>query len=633
MTITGAAVSKNFVVTSNKNKRAITLGEDVENISFTGSPGSEKITALGQNVSINGGKGNDTLKGGATMTGGAGTDVFVYAAGNGTITDYTAGTDKVSLSGKTLSEASITFSSKDVVLNYGTNAALTIKNVKGKKITFAENKTTTQYIIGEKAIFNSGKTSATLLPATTQFDSTAYPELITIDGAKAPKAVRIIGNAKANKIYAGAKGSTLLGGAGNDTLWGGAGVDVFAYALNTGNDVIQNYTSGQDKISLGAGASLSSFSVNKTGDAVLKVGSNTLTLKKSTGEDIASHGKQITLIDGSGYTSTKTYFTDKTVAGDGVTLNSTFSGSSLAAGTGIITLDAQNVAKALKLEGNALANTIYGGSKADTIYGKDGNDFIDAGAGNDSISGGNGNDLLWGGAGKDLLNGGAGADTLWGGTGNDTLTGSSGADLFIYSAGNDTITDYASEDKISLASAISKATVKSSNVVFTIGKNTLTLKNAKGKQLTLIDSSGTENQTIIGGLNYTNSDKASVTLPAYAEYAAAETRTKAIAITGNDLNNTLTGGAGNDTLWGGLGADTFIYNAGDGKDVIGDFGDDDLLQITGTFSGTYKAATDTIVFKVGSTASAITLKDFTATTFNVNGTAYQISGGKFVKQE
>ena len=205
--------------------------------------------------------------------------------------------------------------------------------------------------------------------------------------------------------------------------------------------------------------------------------------------------------------------------------------------------------------------------------------------------------------------------------------------MFIYSAGNDTITDYASEDKISLASAISKATVKSSNVVFTIGKNTLTLKNAKGKQLTLIDSSGTENQTIIGGLNYTNSDKASVTLPAYAEYAAAETRTKAIAITGNDLNNTLTGGAGNDTLWGGLGADTFIYNAGDGKDVIGDFGDDDLLQITGTFSGTYKAATDTIVFKVGSTASAITLKDFTATTFNVNGTAYQISGGKFVKQE
>ena len=107
---------------------------------------------------------------------------------------------------------------------------------------------------------------------------------------------------------------------------------------------------------------------------------------------------------------------------------------------------------------------------------------------------------------------------------------------------------------------------------------------------------------------------------------------------GNDLlsgytgNDTLWGGAGNDTLTGGAGVDTFIYNSGEGKDVITDFANDDLLQITGTFSGTYNQSANTIAFKVGSTASALTLKTFTATTFNVNGDNYHISGTKLVKK-
>ena len=101
---------------------------------------------------------------------------------------------------------------------------------------------------------------------------------------------------------------------------------------------------------------------------------------------------------------------------------------------------------------------------------------------------------------------------------------------------------------------------------------------------------------------------------------------------GNAGNDTLKGKAGNDTLTGGAGADTFIYNSGEGKDVIADFADDDLLQITGTFTGTYNSSAKTIAFKVGSTSNALTLKNFTAETFNVNGETYQISGGEFVKK-
>ena len=92
------------------------------------------------------------------------------------------------------------------------------------------------------------------------------------------------------------------------------------------------------------------------------------------------------------------------------------------------------------------------------------------------------------------------------------------------------------------------------------------------------------------------------------------------------------GGAGNDSLWGGDGKDTFIYSSGNGKDVIFGFANDDLLEISGDWTATYNASKNTIAFKVGSTASAITLKDFTATTFNVNSTAYRISNNEFVKR-
>ena len=107
---------------------------------------------------------------------------------------------------------------------------------------------------------------------------------------------------------------------------------------------------------------------------------------------------------------------------------------------------------------------------------------------------------------------------------------------------------------------------------------------------------------------------------------------------GNDIlrggagNDSLVGGTGNDSLWGNAGADTFVYASGDGKDIIYGFESGDLLQITGTFSASYNSSKNSIAIKVGSTANAITLKDFgTTTTFHVNDTTYKLSGGKLTK--
>ena len=302
----------------------------------------------------------------------------------------------------------------------------------------------------------------------------------------------------------------------------------------------------------------------------------------------------------------------------------------------LVTIDASAVQHNLEIEGNRLSNRIIGGS------------------------------------GRDWINGGRG---------NDTLTGGNGNDVFIYSknGGKDVITDYTTGDKIKISSGkISKAKLSGSDVVLTVGTGSLTVKNAKGKSLSLIDSRGNSFSSIIGGksvsdgsaqtLTLKNSSKAAVTLDSGVKIADASKRTKAIKITGNssantisggsksdtiydkngsdslfggagndkiyggDGNDTIIGGKGNDSLWGGDDDNVFVYAKGDGKDIIFGFEDDDMLKITGAFSASYNRSKGEISFKVGSTNNAITLKNFDTSTFNVNGDFYRISGSKLVKK-
>ena len=285
-----------------------------------------------------------------------------------------------------------------------------------------------------------------------------------------------------------------------------------------------------------------------------------------------------------------------------------------------------------------------------------------------SIVGGSGNDSLVGGEGKDTLNGGKG---------NDSLTGGKGNDVFIYTAGNDVITDYAAGDKISVGSSISKATLNGSDVVFTIGKNTLTVKKGKDKTLTLINAKGKEYTTIVSGgkdLTVTNSTKSQLIIDSDVKKIDASKRTKAITITGNKIgnvilggskndiiygeggndsilgnagadklyggfgddtlkggagNDTLIGGAGNDSLWGDAGADTFVYSSGSGNDVIYGFDKNDTLTLDSMdFTATCKNKAVTLKFEEGS----VILQNYTATTFHINDDTYKISGSKFVKK-
>ena len=224
--------------------------------------------------------------------------------------------------------------------------------------------------------------------------------------------------------------------------------------------------------------------------------------------------------------------------------------------------------------------------------------------------------------------------TIDAGAGNDTIVNSGANVTFIYSGGNDVIQGFNATSTLSIGGSYSSV-ASGDDLILTVGDGSITLAGAASLNAVNIISNTT---------TYDDSSASKVTLGAGIVGADASARTKAIRITGNRYTNSIDGGAGNDyliggkgddTLWGGAGNDTLSGGAGAdmlicgaGKDVIIGFDDDDLLQIADDFTAAVDAST--IKFTVGN--GSITLKDFTATSFNVNGDTYQISGGAFVKQ-
>ena len=371
---------------------------------------------------------------GGTLLGGAGNDTFTFGGGNVTIVDYGAGgADKINLG--SFDEIGYNIINSDVVLNLGNNNTLTIQNGKGKDITFADRKLVVKSYTDEGIFENKNK--SLILSADTEgsFSAAKLSKLVTINGSRVGDEIAITGNKKANLIIAGNNGSTLNGGKGKDTLVGGAGDDVFIYENKSGNKVIQKCDEN-DIINLGEKASISQVTTKK-GNAIFKVGSNTITVEDIETFNIAENGE------------IKTYDDGNLVSGDSVTLGSGFKGT-------------------FNLDDNDEYNHVNAelGKKAVNLIGD---------AGNNSLIGGKG---------KDSLNGGESSDTLNGGKGNDTLWGGDGADTFVYQAGEgtDIICDYNFGDGDLLQILDKKGDV--------ISKGAIKKATFKGEDLTLAIKGG-----------------------------------------------------------------------------------------------------------------------------------------------
>jgi hypothetical protein len=122
--------------------------------------------------------------------------------------------------------------------------------------------------------------------------------------------------------------------------------------------------------------------------------------------------------------------------------------------------------------------------------------------------------------GNDTITGGAGNDTIEGGAGSDTLNGENDVDTLSYASSNAGVTVNLATNVASGGHAAGDVIANFENVLGSNSNDTLT---------------GNSGANILWGAG------------------------------GND---TLRGGLGNDTLSGGAGHDLFIYQVGDGNDVI-----------------------------------------------------------------
>ncbi len=656
--------------------------------SFINAGAGRNFVSLGSsyNNTIVTGKGNDTI----TFGDASNNNVIIFGEGNDLVVNYHAG-DTIKAAG-TLTRSTV---GADVILSDG-SSNMTLQGATGKKINTAalsSNDNVYKILVADKTVGDTLLPDGTEPPTPepppvetitntvsgVSITSTDADEIIDNNGSLVTisalggndtihndgKSVIIDGGA--GNDYLNNRGSlvTLLGGSGNDsirnlggndgygdsvTIDGGAGDD---FIFNSGKNILFKYTGGNDTIqgfradsTLSIGDGKGSYSTQVSGlDVIVTVGDAKITLSGAAVLDTVH-------INDAGTPDAESKLITGTSSADSVKT----------------TLDGATI-------------KTYGGNDTIRAYGDAA--LIDGGAGNDSIRNYGDNATILGGEGNDSVRNYGENVTITGGSGNDTLLNYGNNVLFTHAAGegNDVIMGFNETSTLSISGDAYSTQVSGNNVVVTAGTGKIILAGAA--KLDTVNIDGKQAST---KLTLTNSSSAKVTLPAAYISANASARSAAIQITGNGLDNsilggsgnytlaggagndsidggtgndsmnggsgndyilggdgndklqgytgndTLSGGFGNDSLWGGSGSDIFIYISGDGKDMIYNFDDSDMLQITGDWSAAYYNASGRVVFKVDSTYSAIILENSSATTFNVNGTAYQISNNKFVKQ-
>ncbi|MBR1730377.1 MAG: calcium-binding protein, partial [Selenomonadaceae bacterium] len=133
-------------------------------------------------------------------------------------------------------------------------------------------------------------------------------------------------------------------------------------------------------------------------------------------------------------------------------------------------------------------------------------------------------------------------NVIIGGSKNDTFIGKGGNDTFVSDAGKDFVTDYEVGDFVSLTGDISKVAASGNNVTLTSNKGSIVLNGAKGKKVTFIDGSGNVTKQTFGvnKLNIVDGDGSTINVANDATVITldASDRTEDIILIGNAKANT-----------------------------------------------------------------------------------------------
>ncbi len=458
-------------------------------------------------------------------------------------------------------------------------------------------------------------------------------------------------------VLVGAEGQdSLAGGAGRDLLIGGGGADQLwgdaEYSPNNGSTLLGGNGgtsvedgdwiyggSGDDGINGGLG---DDYLVGGDGDdQIYGVSGSDVVLGEAGNDYISgrSYGDEIVDVAGD-------YF-------DGGDSNDFIWGS---AGDDI-------------LLGGSGDDEIHGGGGDDFIDGGVGNDIIDQG---NEVHGGDGDDIVVGTTGVDKLYGDDGNDTLagwsssWydgvGSSGEDWLYGGAGDDTYAIARGAGTthIVDSSGFSRVELTSLeITPAEMGNSSMYAPIARDSLHLEFQDGAYWLFygdagdsIDLGASVSDTVLSvSLNHIRlgvqfdeeedpdhlhpqpfpeftteaallSDFALVqdSAPEGGTLTATEGFTNTLVgqaggdiLIGASRADVLTGGVGNDTLDGGDGGDRYIFNSGDGVDVIADSGTqgtDTLVFGSGINPDALSLGTGSLLIRIGGSGDAVHVDGF-----------------------
>lgn len=570
----------------------------------------DKITNYGKDVTIDSGTGNDSIENGRTPSPAYGINAMINAGeGNDSIKNLA---DNVTIKGGAGNDTiqneaswatSISAGDGDDSIYNGYHFVWNSKKMQWEDTGKISDNSTIDGGSGDDTIFNEVGSNVSINGGAGNDDIVNYGNNVTIDGGAGDD---IIGNGGSNV--------TINGGAGNDSIY------------NHASSVTIDGGSGEDYI------------YNNSG---WKYGS----INGGVGNDEIHNCDDFVKIDG----------------GDGDDKIWNEVSGTPSGGVGVY------------VDAGAGNDTLYNDGDDSTLIGGNGDDYIENWNANVSVDAGAGNDII-------INNSSGNNSTVFGGVGNDYIDNRYAQNtLFKYKSGdgNDLIQGFDKTSTLSIAASKYSTVENGDDVIVTVGKGKITLQGAASLSAVNIDFNKV--------LTVTNSTKSPVTVKSDVKIIDASARTTAIKITGNKLDNTiisgsgkntlyggagndslvggskndslsggkghdtlsggagndkllggagndiLHGGKGNDSLWGNAGADTFIYEAGDGKDIIYGFDKNDMLTLDVLdFTTAYSKSKGTITFKVD--GGSVVLKEFTATTFHVNDDTYKISGSKLKKQ-
>jgi Ca2+-binding RTX toxin-like protein len=404
------------------------------------------------------------------------------------------------------------------------------------------------------------------------------------------------GRAGNDQLFGGSENDTLTGGTGNDTMFGEDGNDRMIWNPGDGTDLMEG-GGGSDTVEINGGSGGEVFTATANGTRVRfdRLDPDPFMLDIGTTESLilSMHGG-----------------------------NDSFSATGNLAALISITVN-----------GGPGDDTILGGNGADLLLGSDGADFIDGQQGNDLVLLGPDNDTFqWDpGDGSDSVDGGSGSDLM-------RFNGSGGAEIFALLADgtradltrnvgnivmdlndietvrinalgladtltvNDMSSTHVVQVQIDLAGTIDGTTgdaaadvvivntTSGDNAVQVTGSGTAFSVSGTSPAVAVTNSEGASDTLVVNALGG-NDTITATTLPAGVVKLTVDGGTGNDAIFGSQGADVFLGGAGDDTIFGDngndvafLGADNdiFIWDPGDGNDVVEGQAGTDTLDFRGS---------------------------------------------------